>query len=410
MFMGIEATVAELECELREATEKARRAMQGLPVGAKRRAHLKTWERALDTAIRPGYKSASVALSRVDHLARDVKEGLKRRLDAVLVTMASDRDMLEGLVTGATPPAPKAPRQPDAAALEHANGLLQKALAALNAEAGRTVKGELLAGWVDRCGGPLGRALGNIKAVLDSQGQSAFFEPLRQEAMQAQNMAMQARDRSADKTHIEILRTLRADLLGLLDEVSKVDEPATAQSVAEACTGRANQALEKARTQLESASIHASLEAERRSFERELAARVGDVTGRWKSPPIFEILSRDRLDPRVKTGAADGDGVYVTFHGNGSLREARTIRDGQPYEHLKVHDRKPQARFEDAANVAEFQPDGTLWEFGGRYERETRARTSFADWVIGRVADMVEDSCRWTELKKGRLEVGQSSP
>lgn len=63
----------------------------------------------------------------------------------------------------------------------------------------------------------------------------------------------------------------------------------------------------------------------------------------------------------------------MEFFPDGHLRRAATA-DGSVS--LKLFKGIAHARYEDTANVAEFHANGVIEEYGGRYEREFRARIS----------------------------------
>jgi hypothetical protein len=400
MLGGIEETIAELEQALSEATESAKSEMQALPKGRRRAARLKAWEETLNTKIRPAYKASAASLSQSQKLSTEKREALKSRLDQVVKAMVVDRSVLEGLVDGkeATPHSAGGfhppPSQVPQNLMEDARSRLQTALQALEVQAGQAAPpGELSVDWMHRCAYPLKKALTKIKTDLQKSGYEhrEFFESLRLEAARAESEALARRDMSSDYRLSEIRVELMDQLRELLAQFRQTDQVNELNS-------QGRQLILEATRRLEKASIRASLEEETVYFERELEGREGDLRGSWNHPPSFQAIPSYKLGRWVKKGPRVSDGVYVSFHRNGSLKEAVAVRDGQVFETLKVHKASPQARLENSASVMEFRSDGVVEEFSGRYEREYRARRTFFEWVTDRVDDMVRESRRWETL------------
>lgn len=89
--------------------------------------------------------------------------------------------------------------------------------------------------------------------------------------------------------------------------------------------------------------------------------------------------------------APKGNGGYYKCFGDGQLKWFGAYRGGVCIAHLDLHHHIAQARYEDGANVAEFLPDNTLEEYGGRYERESRYPHSYKHWVISTIEAMLKD-------------------
>ncbi len=86
-----------------------------------------------------------------------------------------------------------------------------------------------------------------------------------------------------------------------------------------------------------------------------------------------------------------GNGGYYKCFGDGQLKWFGAYRGGVCIAELDLHHHKAQARYEDGANVAEFLPDNSLEEYGGRYERESRYPHSYKHWVISTIEAMLKD-------------------
>lgn len=74
--------------------------------------------------------------------------------------------------------------------------------------------------------------------------------------------------------------------------------------------------------------------------------------------------------------------IHSSYYPDGQLKEVSA--NGC----LKLEHAIPEAKWEDGANVKEFHADGTIDEYGGRYERSFRAKVNFEDWVRQILSEM----------------------
>ena len=394
--------IQDLEDQLAAATERAVQRMAAESSVKGRKRVLDEWEKELTREIRPAYKNASQAVQANYQLDPEVKDRLKARVGAMTATMVRDRSRLEGLVHGQAPTRNSAggafppPSTCSPQVRQQARQALEEGLINFRAQCEQHVPGEILGEWVSRTETALRQAVAAAEAVLQASGSEyrEFLTSLDQEATSLWTEAMTRRDQGADKALQAQDGELRLVLFERLEQFPKAGAPPAQlfgipdiDSYAQRELDWAAESVAAAEALLAAQGIRVSFGQHLDGFRRQLKAKVGDFKGQWSKPPEFAIVRLEDLDPRVKTGSPQGRGVFVSFYSNGHLRQAVTAGATMT---LKVSNGKAHARYEDTANVAEFHPNGVIEEYGGRYERDVRARITFADWVITQVRGMVE--------------------
>ncbi|MCA9781567.1 MAG: hypothetical protein KC800_32840 [Candidatus Eremiobacteraeota bacterium] len=399
MYPSIEKRVGSVLRTLDELTREAGMDMAAHQPNSSERADiLSKWERHLG-GVRSEYRDLEkVIRSSGDH-TQEQREALLKRLKGLTKKMVMDRSLLEGLSRGEGPTPNQAggafppPSDVPAALREVVESALGEGLRKFQEEATQSPRGELLDGFMSRCNAPLEEALKLIEAKLaDHQGEvEELLEQSRRKLRSALGDAVVRRgETGADRTHRAVSQRLHHSLFQALESFRREAHPDSVDERSRQLEDWGREQLQKAREELLQASIETSLDEELVWFLAELKSGVGDVKGWWDGPPLFEKIYQSDLDPRVVSGPPeDSDGVFAEFYSDGHLRRVVAMRDGKSGGELRVWPDEARARYEDSANVAEFRPDGVIEEYGGRYERESRARIFFRDWVLRKVGEML---------------------
>ncbi|MFN8608518.1 MAG: hypothetical protein U0931_13355 [Vulcanimicrobiota bacterium] len=129
------------------------------------------------------------------------------------------------------------------------------------------------------------------------------------------------------------------------------------------------------------------LELQRQAYERWQAEmqRLSDQSGRTRHLAArFEKILVSHLPDSARPLSqlrSDPHGLFYALYSDGQLRRLVRYREGNLIESLDLSHQLAEGKWEDGANVAEFHPDNSLDEYGGRYERESRYAGTFRDWV-----------------------------
>ncbi len=382
---------------LKSLTKNAVNEMEATDDLTARKAVLSRWERMMGGQVRQEYRDLQEGIRTSSNHSQEEKEALRNKLGPLTKQMVLDRSLLEGLSRGEGPAPHQAggafppPNTVEPGVAREVETLMQSALEQMALESGRPVPGELMPDFITRCDRPMKEALILIESVLKDTGAEyrELLHRLHQVASGALAEAIAKRGQaSSDDVYRRVSNELSQDYSNKLRRFRDEIE-GTIERTVETHLTWARQRLRQAQAELEAASIDRDLSPELTRFERELNSLVGDLKGWWHEPPTFERVTTEQLDRRAHRGQPDGqNGVYLSFYSDGHLKSAVVIQEGRPCGALSVDNGQPHARYEDSANVAEFHPDGTIEEYGGRYERESKARITFRDWVIQRVEEM----------------------
>lgn len=398
MFPSLSTRTTRVFEALKRLTEDAVSDMEATQDLSARKTILARWERMLGGQVRQEYQDLKRGIDASSNHSQDEKEALRKKLGPLTKQMVLDRSLLEGLAQGKGPAPHNAggafppPGNVEPALVAKVEGLLQQALGKFEQERDRHVAGELFGDFITRCDRPLKSSLEHIESILKASGAEyrELLERLRKVTASALGEAITERGQAnSDQLHQQVCTELHADYFNNLrrfkDEIDgSVDRTGEARRI------WAKDRLRVAQARLEAAAIEADLTSELVWFERELKSLVGDVKGLWDRPPVFEPVTINDLDPRANSQEFDGqDGVYLSFYPDGHLSSAVLIHEGSPSGRLSVDRSRAHARYEDSANIAEFHPDGTIEEYGGRYEHEHKARITFHDWVVLKVEEML---------------------
>jgi hypothetical protein len=390
MYPTPEKRIAKAFEMLKQLTTDAESEMSRTEDLTVRKQVLAKWEREMGGYVRNEYRDLKRALG--------LSDVLLKRLGKLTKQMVLDRSVLEGLAEGKGPAPHQAggafppPSNVDATLVKQVEDVLDDAIAELKLERKRVVPGELPSAFMARCNESLEAALELIESTLVDSGAEykELYERLRLKAAKTLGQAILERgERPAERKLSDVSGRLHARLRRHLHDFLSGLDGTPVDKAAEHSLAWAQSEFEKAQTELALASIGASLRSEWVWFERELKAVVGEATGLWDKPPVFERITRADLDSRVRQGTRNADGVYVEFYPDGHLKKAAIVRQGVANGTLNLGNGVAHARYEDSANVAEFHPTGTIEEYGGRYERDIKARITFKDWVIQRVGEML---------------------
>lgn len=393
--------IEALEERLGEVTEAALAEMEATADLAARQPHLRAWEAAIDKEIRPTYKALSDAIRVAYKVPEHRREQLSKRVNALTKAIVVNRACLEGLAEGGPPKPHQAggaywpPSNCGPELVAQCREILEVAKELFLEEAAVLPHGELQATWLKRCRVVLEEALEEVRALLEASGTEfrAFFDELYVEMRHLQWSAYKARgplpqDRQAEEIRRKLAQTIREKLREAPQKGELKPHEVEKWRSETLLWARAQEAA--ALRKLRELGIQAELQPVIEESLQDIQRTAGELSGRWDNPPVFESIRFAQLPPGVRTGAHDGDGVYVQFNAEGHLKEAVLIKDGRPEGRLWVSDREPRARYEDSANVAEFRPDGVIDAYGGRYEHETRAQMSFRDWVRSQIRQMLQ--------------------
>jgi len=368
------------------------------PSSAERAEILSRWERHLG-GVRTEYLGLDRAIRSCGDHGGEQKDALLKRLKGLAKQMVLDRSLLEGLsrgegpspnqAGGAFPPSCDVPESLRTVV----EALVEDGVREIQAVAEQSPPGELLAGFVARCSRPLDATLQRVESKLKAhEGESErLLSRLGKELRSALGAAVRRRgETEADRIHRVVTERLHQSLFQALEKFRRDVDLESVDEMVRRLDSWSRERLETAEAELTAASISPSLSEELVWFQRELSARTGEVKGWWDGPPDFEKIYREDLDPRVMSGPpADSDGVYAEFYSDGHLRRVVLMSGGKESGEIRVWPDLARARYEDSANVAEFRPDGVIEEYGGRYERETKARLFFRDWVLQKLEEMV---------------------
>ena len=399
MYPSIEKRVGSVLRTLDELTQEAGADMAAHQPNSSERAEILTrWERHLG-GVRSEYRDLERAIRSSGDHSQEQREVLLKKLKGLTKKMVTDRSLLEGLSRGEGPTPNQAggafppPSDVPAALREVVESLLEEGLRKFQEEATQSPEGELLDVFMSRCNAPLEEALKLVEAKLAGhQGEvEELLERSRGKLRSALGEAVVRRgETEADRAKRAVAQRLHHSLFQALEGFRREAHPDSVDERSRQLEEWGREQLEKARAELSQASIEISLDKEWVWFQAELKSRVGDVKGWWDGPPLFEKICQSDLDPRVVIGPPEGsDGVYAEFYADGHLRRVVAMGTGKGGGELRVWPDQARARYEDSANVAEFRSDGVIEEYGGRYERETRARVFFRDWVLRKVVEML---------------------
>lgn len=408
--MSRRAQVEELERTLREATKSAFTGMQGAADRAARQVLLKQWETVVSQEIRPAIITLQAARYYLD-------DDSAARVGKLTKTLVVDRAALEGMVDGEGPKKHMAGRAfypPSKCAPEliaQAREVVELGVALAREELTRTDAHEQARR--DNVIVILDEALADAHSLLERSGSEyrAFYASLEDEvrafhsavgvgkavgaveaaeAHREKLAALAAQKQPADPFE-RACQNLRAQLRGRLDSLSHKGrlDPHGLQQLRDESVSWGRRLVSQTAEQMRREGHEKNVE--------DLLPRFVDALDAWVSAqarraaeerrpapsPAFELIKLADLDPRVQKPDC---GIHLTFWPNGHLRRASLGQDAV----LEVSRDRPRARYEDSANVSEYRADGVIDSYGGRYEREERARVSFATWVKDRVREMLD--------------------
>lgn len=399
MYPTVEKRLHSVINWLSELTREAGADMVAHDANSPERAEiLSRWERHLG-GVRSEYLDLDKAIRLCTDHRQENKDALLKRLKGLAKQMVLDRSLLEGLSRGGRPSPHQAggafppPSDVPEPLLKVVERVLEDGVREIHVEAARSIPGELLAGFVARCGLPLddGIRLIESKLVAHKGETEKLLNRVRKELRSALGEAVGRRgETEADRIHRGVSERLHHSLFQALENFRREADLESVDEMGRQLENWSRRRFGEAQAELSKASIESSLSEELVWFQQELAAQTCEVKGWWEGPPRFEKIYRYDLDPRVKVGLPkDSDGVYAEFYPDGHLRRVVSLRGGIENGVLRLWPEQARARYEDSANVAEFRSDGVIEEYGGRYEHETRARIHFRDWALQKIEEML---------------------